>query len=93
MLVREHADTVSFVKEVTVAYTTDPVRSLANDAWDFAGALDPQPQKRGSEIRHATPASPTPRKRLKCVIPRKQRSGFRRAAQTPRKRLKLGLGE
>ena len=35
----------------------------------------------------------TPRKRLKHVIPRKQRSGFPRAAQTPRKRLKLGLGE
>jgi hypothetical protein len=25
ILVREHADTVSFVKEVTVAFTTDPV--------------------------------------------------------------------
>jgi hypothetical protein len=26
ILVREHADTVSFVKEVTVAFTTDPVK-------------------------------------------------------------------
>jgi hypothetical protein len=60
-------DTVSFVNEVTVAFTTDPVRSLANNARDLL-ELWILRRERGSGFRHATPASLTPRKRLKVGL-------------------------
>jgi hypothetical protein len=50
----------AFVKEVTVAFTTDPVYPSQNNARDLLAGLDPSPQKtwlrisaRGSRFAHA----------------------------------------